>query len=103
MKYLAILAIFVLACCTPETPVQPSTTTDEVSLLRGSHPCLDAFLAALDTVEGCAELKLIYPNISCFGCDFAAEGSRKEATSAWKLRCEAMQCEWCDKTPPSCD
>lgn len=98
---LTLLIVGILAACQMEPAATPAQ--DVLGSQKGGHPCLDAFTAALDTVEGCAELKDIYPNVSCFGCDFDAEGSYREAASAWDLRCAAMQCEWCGDTPLNCD
>lgn len=96
---LTLLIAGALVACQVEPATAPAK--DVLGAEKGYHPCLDAFTAALDTTEGCAELKLIHPN--CFGCDFGAEGSAREVQSAWELRCAAMQCEWCAADPFVCD
>ena len=98
---LTLLIVGIFGACQVEPAAAP--VKEQADMSKGYHPCLDAFTAALDTVQGCAELKAIFPNVSCFGCDFEAEGSYRDAVKAWGYRCENMQCEWCDKTPLSCD
>ena len=95
----ALLIVGVFTACQVEQAAPAVIETEGVA--KGYHPCLDAFLADLEGAKACIELKALHPN--CYACDFLAEGSDRDAHTAWDNACAALECEWCAADPFVCD
>ena len=96
---LTLLIVGAMFACQVEQ-VNPTVTETE-GVAKGYHPCLDALVADLEGARECIDLKALHPN--CYGCDFAAEGSDRDAQTAWDNACAALECEWCAADPFVCD
>ena len=96
---LTMLIVGAMFACQVEQ-VNPTVTETE-GVTKGYHPCLDALVADLEGAKACIDLKALHPN--CYGCDFVAEGSERDALNAWEAKCAELECEWCAADPFVCD
>ena len=96
---LTLLIVGAMFACQVEQ-VTPAVTEGTIQA-KGFHPCLDALNADLESARECIDIKALHPN--CYGCDFAAENSERDAMNAWEAKCAELECEWCAADPFVCD
>ena len=95
----ALLIVGAMFACQVEQAA-PAVTEGSVQT-KALHPCLDALIADLEAARECIDIKALHPN--CYGCDFVAEGSERDALNAWEAKCAELECEWCAADPFVCD